>query len=338
MPRINPAYKNCKIEGPLHFDYTGISRRLKSCWNKLNASNFTDQSARQEIISMIKPAIDPYPANYVITSIRSINTLTNLEVKAKAKGYLDESDDIVQEMALHRLACSESIIDFNVISQIYGRIPKNFLNIYSAVREGQYRPNFSWLETIHNFTSELLVDITKKVNTEYPSVPIEKQKWVESALVAAAISESQTVFDQIYHIINQTSSELADRIREDRKTFMQKYAFHFTSEKLIKSIAEKGLSAQFAPKGSEQSEKLFFNNAHYAGVEYVTLGIFGFYVNDFLLRIPLDIASFEVGQRAPDQHLGDYTADYLLDKKHIIPPEKIEIVDPVIATRAVPLI
>jgi len=341
MSRVNPACLKFKIQGS-EIDHASIqrgSKGLNRAWHKLNSSDFSDQSARQAILGMIDPVANPYLANYLLISLRSIHDLTDLSLSLQPKSYLDHTDGVVQEIALHRIASHSGAPGMLALGQVYGYIPEKFQGLFQAVLQNRYHSNFAWLNHINNFTRELLTDISSRLCTQYPNTSPAKQRQLESALVALAIAKGQITFYQIHEIISQTSTELAARIEADRQTMIGgRYAYHFVRQESIESIAEKGLSAQFAPPGSEQPEAIFFNNQHYAGVEYVILGITGFYVKDFLLRIPLDAAPFHAGYRAPDQNLGDYTGDYILDKKHVVPPEKIEVVNPQIALRAVPLI
>ena len=342
MPPLNPAYRKCRIERRASYDHaleTRARQQFRENWNKLNYSDFSDQSARQTIIEMVKPAADPYRANQIVTSVRLINALTDLNLSLEYSGYLDQTLDVVQEISLHRMAsCEPPYVFPSAVAKAYGYIPEKFNALYLAVLQDRYHPNPTWLEAIHKFTRELLVDISVELTNQMESAPEKKQKAVESALVAAAIAESQYTFELVFFIVGQDFPELAQRLEHDRQAFLGRYAYHFTREDLMEKIAEKGLSAQFAPEGSEQPEALFFNNAKYAGIDHARVGITGFYVKDYLLRIPLEAAPFQAGRRTPDQNLGDYACDYFLDKKHIIPPEKIEIVDPVISTRAIPLI
>ncbi|MFH1347978.1 MAG: hypothetical protein ABIH22_04735 [Candidatus Margulisiibacteriota bacterium] len=348
MPRINPAYRKYRIRSgasdsnPFEvFDKRQISNHiLKTAWHQLNSSDFADQVARQAIMSMVNPLSDLHTTNRIIASIRSINDLTDSSMPLRLKNYFTYTTDVVQEMAIHRAACSGSIAEMiEAVFQAHSLVPEELKDLYQAAREYRYDPNLSWLERAHQASRELLLEIARELSAQYTSSSGEQQTAIESALVATAIVKSNATFDKIHRIVSQASPELANLIQEDRVTLLYRhFAFHFTREELMEKIAEKGLSAQFAPEGSEQPDVLCFNNAHYAGIEYVLLGIEGFYVKDYLLRVPLEASNFHGGVRGSQQEPGDYTADYLLDKEDIIPPDKIELVDPMIATRAVHLI
>ena len=341
MVRLQALHQNFKIRHRV--DHPGIKHaqsQIRSAWRRLNSSDFIDSPSRRSLLNMVDPANNPFLANYVITTLRSIHTQTDLSLSEILPKHFEYADGVVQEMAFHRIATTGSVPDFiDAIFRTCGYVREEHLSLYQAVTQHQYHPNPAWLERIHNFTHRLLSDIARKVAAQYHTVSTQEKKWIESALVAAAIVASQTTFDQVMHSIQYLSSGLADRIKRDRDSFLNKrYAYHFVEEKLLEPIVKEGLSAKFAPEGSERPDVLCFNNEHYAGVEYLLLGIAGFYVNNFLLRVPLDAAPFQPGKRDPHQDLGDYTADYLLDREHVIPPEKVEIVDPVIATRAMPLL
>lgn len=344
MPRINPAYQKYRIKswapvlsGP-HQEikyFTGFGPALRADWHQLNSSDFTDQAARQRIMDMVAPLSDPHRTTRVITTIRQINTLTDLNLPVNTMRFF-RNTEIVQEIALHRAATTGKILEIiQGIGGTFGYVPEYLIDQYRAALEYRYQPNPSWLGKMHEFSKELLTEIARKLSADHAQASGEQQKIVESALVAAAIAKSSSTFEQVIRIV----PELAARIRSDRNTFLHgRFAYHFTKEELLGSIVEKGLGIKYAPEGSEQPEILCFNNTQYAGIEHVLLGISGYYVKDYLLRVPLDAAPFGPGRRGPSQDLRDFTADYTLGKEHVIPPEKIELVDPLIATRAVPLI
>ena len=343
---LNPVWnKNRIAEYPYHEYGKAEAARMqfKTYWDRLNHSDFRDGEARHAVLGMIDPLAHAALANYLISNIRWIHNATDLDFHAYAD-YLASMDNTVREMVLHRVASFPPSWDSAKVSLHLPywneKIPQNLRGIQSAMENGQYHPNFPWLASIHFFTRDLLVDLAREISAQYPQAAPEAQLRLESSLVAATIVHSQATFDQIYAIVRGVSPELADRIRTDRQTFLErKFAYHFTRGERVPSIAEKGLSAQFAPPNCEQPEAICFDNAIYAGVEEVTIGLSGYYSKDILLRVPLE-PPIRGGLRFQPygEQLGDLTADYLLDRKDIIPPEKIEIVDPLIATRAVPLI
>ncbi|MFH1684477.1 MAG: hypothetical protein ABIA67_06315 [Candidatus Margulisiibacteriota bacterium] len=305
-------------------------------WQQLNRSDFADQTAREAILSLVNPLVDPRTTNCTIASIRFINTMTDLGLKNDLGKYLAQPTHVVQEMAIHRAATTGDILAIIMATNgTFGYVPEHLRDLYMAALEYRYQPNPSWLERMHQFSKELLTEIARKLSADHASASGEQQRLVESALVATAIARSSATFEQVIGIV----PELAARIRADRDTFLHgRFAYHYTKEELMGSIVEKGLGIKYAPEGSERPDVLCFNNAQYAGIEYVLLGVHGYYVKDYLLRVPLDTAPFGGGMRGPSQEFCDLTADYTLGKDHVIPPEKIEIVDPMIATRAVPLV
>jgi hypothetical protein len=318
-------------------------RQLKDQWERLNYSGFSDQGARRAVIGLVDPRAGLFAANYLAASLRMIHDLTDLGSPLSIRNYMDSGNcPVVAEIAQHRLAITGSagdLINYQTL-WIYRAGAEKLRDTFYAVLEGRYRPNPGWLSTMNLFTRDLLVDIARSISAQIPRVSTDAGKILESTLVAAAIVKSQGTFDRIHAVISQTSSELADRIREDRRTFLEKrFAYHFTKESHLSSISEKGLSSQFSPPGCEQPEAICFNDAHNAGIEHLVLGLGGYYVKEYLLRVPIEEPLAGIGRQiGAVEELGDLTADYVLYRKYIIPPEKIEIVHPLIATRAIPLV
>ena len=343
MNILNPVYRNYWIKSDrITVNRAEINRQLSSLWERLNRSDFTDQAARSEFKKIISdPAANPYATYYFLTSFGLINNLTSPEYSPRVSQTADlmrVHADIVGEMALHRVAMENPHNIVQAISRVYGPPTEKLKPLFFAALQNRYYPNPAWLENIHRATQALLVEATESLLSRYLADANQQPIDIEAALVATAINSSSGTYPAMLNIVRTGSSELAERLEQDRIALLTNFAYHFTGEKALISIAEKGLSAQFAPPGSEQPEVLCFNDRHSAGIEYVNLGIAGYYVNDFLLRVRVNDAPFSGGMRGPTEDLGDYTADHLLRHQYVIPPEKIEIVDPFIATRAIPLV
>jgi hypothetical protein len=343
MLGLNPAYRNYRIKlDQININRAELNRKLSSLWQKLNRTDFADRAARAELKKALSgPEVNPYAAGYFMTSLGVINNITRpgslLDPQQAAK-LMRVHSDIVGEMALHRIACDNPFNIIQAIGFVYGPPTEKVKPLFFAVLQNRYQPNPSWLQNVHQATSSIVTEATEKLISKYSAGTNRQQTEIEAALVAAAINSSDGTFQAVLDIVKTGSIELAERLEQDRQALMTGFAYHFTREELLPSIAEKGLSAQYAPSGSEQPEVLCFNNRHTAGIEHVNLGISGYYIQDFLLRIKVSDAPFSSVMRGPTEEIGDYTADYLLDKKDVIPPEKIEIVDPLIATRAIPLV
>jgi hypothetical protein len=314
-----------------------VGEHLKQVWGLLNYTEFKSPQARRVLVSMLDTTDQPI-ANYLVTSLRLLHDLSNLSVPVNARDFLNDKHPAVAEFAMHRIAATGSFKDLQGVNLGYSNNPA-LKDIYRALRTNQYHPNPAWFASVHSFTQDLLKKITCIICAQYPQESPTPQRMLESGLVATAIVNSRNTFNMVYEIIDQIDHDLAEKIKGDQDTFVtHKFAYHFTSGSHLLSIAEKGLGSQFSPSGSEQAEAICFNNAHWAGLENVLLGIEGYYAKEFLLRVPVTEVRATTQRDLGGGELEDLTADYLLDRGKIIPPQIIEIVDPQIATRAIPLL
>lgn len=341
MPRINERYREFKIPGLSDREYQRHAQareQLKTHWNNLNRSNFRDIQARNALVDMADPLSSPAAANSAITALRFINTLAQRDVLVNPLTYLSNSDcEIVREMVLHHMATFKGVPYALTNSFIYSR-DERVRDTFLAIRDGNYRPNPEWLSAVERTTQNLIIEIAARLLAQYPKSAPAGQKLQESALVTIAMIHNRQVYDKIRGMIVLGSAELAQRIASDRAAYKgREYAYHFAREECMTSIAEHGLSALYSPRGCEQPEMICFNDSFYAGVEYGRLEFAGYYSRDYLLRIPFEPPLVRA-MRFETEELCDATADYALHKPDTVPPEKIEIVDPNIATRAIPLI
>ena len=113
MAAINPAYQNYKIARLTERDRASIkaaSAAAGTLWDKLNFSGFKDPSTRQSIINLIDPQSCRYAANYLITSLRLANDLSDMDLPIKAGCYISrEYSGFVKNLALHRIASTGSV-------------------------------------------------------------------------------------------------------------------------------------------------------------------------------------------------------------------------------------
>lgn len=351
MTKINPNYLNYKIT------YSGgkpseVSIKLYEVWNAIRASKCKDGAACRNLLAMASSP-EPYVAQRTIHSIGSIDKVLVQNVsRYQIMEYYETAEKIVGEAGLLTIASNcksaekarEEIEGVN--EGLWGTILFAFPEIYAAVQKNAFFPAPEEMKALQSLFADVTCKIAEQYAARYVSGEDADRERAESALVAAAICSSQRTFEMIRQIVGEYSPELAAQLLIDREITTKgkvswhweaKYIYHFTKEHLLPSIAGKGLSALYAPPESEQPDVICFNDMQYAGVMSGYI-ISGYYQSDYLLRVPIELAKVAPGQRRGVGDLGDITADYLLHKPNIILPENIELVNPRLTTRAVPLV
>jgi hypothetical protein len=340
---------------PKRLDYKSNSFLEKD--SKLRAyrdSNFKNQKLRQQVVGA---ALDPrhYYGVPIIAALRDLHILTTpwqplafevvtrrflaghiLSVIEATIGHVFESD-WGKEEADQRLKHFKMMAGHPNVREEHETALRDFgLNPYHIPAKFAWNKNPEWFfGTYHNEVESMLTEIAVRICEKFSGEPLERAKLLSLSLIVKTSFQNKLRAIIPEEILPNSEIEAAreetDVTSEERSAWIWS-AYHFTKNELVDSIFEHGLDVNCIPEGAEQPDWVWFNNFQNAGMTDIALGFSGYYVRDFLLRVPLD--SVGPGHRGRTQELGDYTADYRAKR---VPIERISVVDPYNSTRVISL-